>query len=265
MREGTYVLSRAGSISAAVGEAGSPGRRLIDEFLRNPFLDDDAPGLALRTGLSREEAEEELDALRLEGYLRDAGRRGHALSLHQQTEPAERADGAPDLDSACGTSGCGAPACGCILMRADGRVELMDDQAAQLLCVDAAGFDGAAFEGLTGIDIGLVLSGGQHLTFTLQDPRPLLVSLHACSLGSASGVLVVVENAQAQSEVAAIHAQVQEELFARLRGEVAEPVLLIQQFLENPDAEGLGQARAALEQVNRFLDDYLLGGSCGSA
>ena len=50
----------------------------------------------------------------------------------------------------------------------------------------------------------------------------------------------------------------QEELFAQLRIRVAQPMVLIQQFLDRPDAEGLAPARAALEQVNEFLNEYFL-------
>ncbi|MEW6754799.1 MAG: hypothetical protein AB1505_28035 [Candidatus Latescibacterota bacterium] len=261
MPEGTYALMGASRVWAAAGETGGARRRLLEEFLRNPFLDDDALGLALRAGLSREEAQQGLAALCAEGYLKEAGRRGHMLDLGEIRPPggAESLAAEPGPEPVGPAEGNGGPACGCILMRADGRLEMMDDQAARLLGVEARDFDAAAFEGLTGIDIGLVVGGGARLTFSLAEPRPLVVTLHACCLGNEPGVLIVLESGQA--EVAAIHVQVQEEMFARLRGEMVEPILLIQQFLENPDPEGLGCARAALEQVNRFLDDYLLGGT----
>jgi hypothetical protein len=52
--------------------------------------------------------------------------------------------------------------------------------------------------------------------------------------------------------------QIQEELFGELRGEVAEPLQVFRNFLENPDAAGLGEARAAFEQIELFLQAFLL-------
>jgi len=53
-------------------------------------------------------------------------------------------------------------------------------------------------------------------------------------------------------------AHFQEELFTKLREELVDPLVLIQQFLEDPQSAGLGPARAALEQINWFLDDFML-------
>ena len=51
---------------------------------------------------------------------------------------------------------------------------------------------------------------------------------------------------------------VQEELFEKFRAELVNPLALIQQYLENPQSAGLGAARAAMEQINWFLEDYML-------
>jgi hypothetical protein len=156
-----------------------------------------------------------------------------------------------------------APAVGIVLLGADGRAALANDQATGWLGVPAAELDATTFQAVTGIDPALVLDGAPRAQFSLRQPRSLRVILHACCVGGEPGVLVVLQESDATVELARIQAQVQEELYARLRGEVAEPVLLIQQFLEEPTAEGLGQARAALEQVNRFLEEFLLSGGSG--
>ena len=45
---------------------------------------------------------------------------------------------------------------------------------------------------------------------------------------------------------------------AELRGEVAKPLQLIRTYLENPDVAALGTARAAFEQIEMFLQSFLL-------
>jgi len=160
------------------------------------------------------------------------------------------------------------PTLGLILMGADGQAELVDEQAASWLGVSAERLDAATFETLTGIDPGLMLGGAPKLSFTIAEPCPLMVTMHACCLGDEPGVLIVLQEAipaivAVPVEMATVQAHLQEELFRRLQDEVVEPVMFIQQFLENPDAEGLGQARAALEQVNQFLEGFLLDGRKG--
>jgi hypothetical protein len=69
------------------------------------------------------------------------------------------------------------PLLGLILMRADGRPELVDDQAVAWLGVPAEGLDAATFEILTGVDPALMLGGAPRLSFTLNEPRPLIVTM----------------------------------------------------------------------------------------
>ena len=280
MPNGEYAVAQAVDILALSAEPQAPAKgQLLDEFLHNPFLDDDTLGLALRAGISRLETETLLADLCQEGLLKDAGLRGYMLDLEAigPEELTRDLSGAPPAAAMAGSSGavemCAAetrPALGLILMRADGQTELVDEQAANWLGVSAETLDAAIFETLTGIDPGLMLGGAPKLSFTVSEPCSLRVTMHACCLAGEPGVLIVLQEAattanKAPVEMAAVQAYLQEELFGRLQGEVVEPVMLIQQFLENPDAEGLGQARAALEQVNQFLEDFLLDGRKGNA
>jgi len=275
MAHGKYAVMQAAEILALpAAPQAEVKRRVLSEFLQNPFLDDDVQTLALRTRVSRSETAEVLAGLCEEGLLQEAGQRGYMLDLEQlgeaaaagkvislpaealiaqQTKPPET----PDLSSQENPE---SAAFGVILMRKDGTAELVDEQAAAWLEIPATDLDAAAFESVTGVDPGLVLGGALRTSFCLQQPRPLVITVHACFLGCEPGVLIVLQDKSLHEEMARVHAHAQEELFDRLRGEVVEPMLLIQQFLENPTPEDLGQARAALEQVNGFLEAFMLGG-----
>ena len=73
-----------------------------------------------------------------------------------------------------------------------------------------------------------------------------------------------VEAVQAPASALGV-AHFQEELFEKFREELVNPLVLIQQFLENPQTAGLGAARAAMEQINWFLEDYMLSGKAAPA
>lgn len=279
-----FAVTRAEELlSLPDGPRAENKRQLLAEFLRNPFLDDDSHTLALRLGAARAEVGDLLLELCQEGLLKESGRRGYLLDLDGvavgEADPApnqgvielppealiaQQSTPVPGTADALPLAGeQDSPAVGIVLLGADGRAELANDQAAGWLGVPAAELDVTTFQAATGIDPALVLDGAPRASLSLHHPRPLRVTLHACCVGGEPGVLVVLQESDAVVELARIQAQVQEELYARLRGEVAEPVLLIQQFLEEPTAEGLGQARAALEQVNRFLEEFLLSGGSG--
>lgn len=280
MTNGEYAVGQVAEILALPAEPQAlTKQRLLDEFLHNPFLDDDTLGLALRAGISRAETEALLADLCREGLLKDAGQRGYMLDLEAIGPEGLARDlsGAPPAAASAGnieaieTRAPGvSPALGLILMNANGQAELVDEQAASWLGVSAERLDAATFESLTGIDPGLMLGGSSKLSFAVAEPCPLMATMHTCCLGDEPGVLIVLQEvvpavAATPVEMVAVQAYLQEELFGRLRDEVVEPVMLIQQFLENPDAKGLGQARAALEQVNQFLEGFLLDGRKGRA
>lgn len=280
MADGLYALVQAAEVLALPTEpCVESKRRLLEEFLLNPFLDDDIQGLALRADLERAEAEKGIADLCLDGLLKEAGQRGYVLDLEgKATETAEVEETTEDEDDSAAledpSSQTGAyrdarPSLGLILLRADGRPELVDEQAASWLGLPAEELDAAAFEAITGIDPGLMLGGGPKICFTLQEPHPLTVTLQTCKLGSEPGVLIALQDAALHVEMATIHAHVQEELFTRCRDEMVEPMLIIQQFLDDPNGGDLGQTRAAMEHINGFLEEFLLnspgGGSAEAA
>jgi hypothetical protein len=263
MAEDRYAIVQAAELlNLPAGSEAKGKRRLLNEFLRNPFLDDDAQGLALRAGLAEAETAALIAGLCQEGLLKTAGRRGYMLDL-----AAVRAGAAavppPQAGVLGGEPQAGEVPVGIVLLRADGQPELVNPQAAAWLAVPAEGLDAATFEAVTGVDPRLVLGGMPQVSTVLPRPQPLQAVMYACSLAGEPGVLVVLQDTAVQAEMTRIHARVQEELFARLQGEVVAPVLLIQRFLENPNAKGLGQARAALEQINRFLEEFALHSQAG--
>ena len=84
------------------------------------------------------------------------------------------------------------------------------------------------------------------------------IQVQPCHFAGKSLVLVLVQDQSLQREITRAHVQIQEELFGELRGEVAEPLQLFRNFLENPDAAGLDTARAAFKQIEMFLQAFLL-------
>ena len=89
----TYAVAQAEQLLALPGPPQTAiQRELLSEYLRNPFLDDDIQGLALRTGRRRDELLEPLEVLMTAGLLQAAGRRGYMLDLDRLDSEIEYAD-----------------------------------------------------------------------------------------------------------------------------------------------------------------------------
>ena len=73
-----------------------------------------------------------------------------------------------------------------------------------------------------------------------------------------TAVLAILRDSSLQEEIAQAQTILHEQLFACLDEELVDPLLAIQDFLESPAPDQLGRARAALEQINGFLEDFLL-------
>ena len=244
-------------------------QRLLNEFLCNPFLDDDFQGLALRLGLSRTELEEVLGELCRGSFLKDAGQRGYTLDLEQAFEDRAAADeqeSAPrkkkPVFSETGESTLErlveSLPLGVVLLYPDGSPKLANERAAEWLGRSAKDLDADTLARITGFNPTLVLEDDSSVSFSLKEPFALEVEMQPCRLAAEPGVLIVLRDASVEDEVAKVHAEIQEELFFKMRREIVEPLLQVRRFLENSDAQGLGQARAALEQVNKFFEDFLL-------
>ena len=97
MADGLYALVQAAELLALPTEPRVESkRRLLEEFLLNPFLDDDIQGLALRAGMERTEVEKDIADLCLDGVLKEAGQRGYALDLEGRGAEAVEVEANPD-------------------------------------------------------------------------------------------------------------------------------------------------------------------------
>ena len=265
----SYRVAQFSELPPLSGPGAAVKQRLLSEFLGNPFLDDDLQGLALRLGLSKTELEEVVSELCRGPFLKNAGQRGYMLDLEQAFEGAATAgeqEPAPQKKKSvllkAGESSLErlveSLPLGVILLRPDGTPELANERAVAWLGKSAEDLNADTFARITGFSPSLALEGDMPVSFSLKDPFALEVEMQPCRLAAEPGILIVLRDASVEEEVAKVHAEIQEELFFKMRREIVEPLLQVRRFLESSDARGLGQARAALEQVNKFLEDFLL-------
>lgn len=247
-------------------------RRMLEEWLRNPFLDDDVKALCSRLGSPETEVAEALTGLCEAGFLRAAGT-GYALSLDQADSPRDEAPalGAPGPgettlagrvpDEILVDAGLvDALPFGLLVLRPTGTADLANDKAAAMLGVPLADLDGKAFERVTGVDPLIALDHAEPLSFSLIDPPALEVTLQGRRLPSGPAILIMVRDVSLLEEVSHIQAEAQEELYDRLKEELVQPLGAIEKFLEDPGRDGLARARLAMEQINGFLQEFFLQG-----
>ena len=144
---------------------------------------------------------------------------------------------------------------GVALMRPDGVPLMANAAIGRLLGLEL--LDGAGFAARTGCDPALVCEGEAATTFSLEDDG-LVIQVPPCDFEGEPVALVVVQAQRLPREITRAPVQIQEELVGELRGGGAEPLQVFRNFLENPDAAGLGTARAAFEQIEMFLQAFLL-------
>lgn len=265
-------------------------RRLLEEWLRNPFLDEDVHLLEQRLGTVQAELRPAIDALCRDGVVRAAGARGYMLDAGVAAPAQQAQAGLPEdpgpaaappapayaaIDMSGGLAALfpGADVSaqalieslpfGVVVLRASGALEMANQLGARWLGIPLAEVDGATFEIATGVN-PLAVVGGYPISFSLRGSAVVEVSLYPATLDSGDAVLAVVRDVSLQEEVSQMQADVQEELFSRLNEEMVGPLNLIAQFLDQPGARALAQARAAMEQINWFLRDYYLRGNPGT-
>ena len=258
-------------------------RRVLDELMRNPFLDDDLQMLSSRLGSRRRDLSEALAGLAKARFVRVAGtsylldteiesglEEGEAapqeLLWDAGAYPEPESDSADaELASPVYLPGTDAPATqpivealpiGVAVLNADGVLQLANQKACDWLGLPGDILDGATFEITTGVNPIAALDAP--LNFSVKEPVPVEVSIRPCRLESGAGVLIVVRDTTMQEEVTQIQASLQEEIFDEMREEIVTPLFTIEQFLDQPDANALVQARAAMEQVNWFLRQFFL-------
>ena len=245
-------------------------QRVLSEYVKNPFLDDDAHALALRTGMNHQEVGPILAELRQAGLLQSAGRRGHMLDVQKLRETsASTIDPSPVNSEACAlppqpfTPLLDALSCGVALIDVDTGAVEANEAFSQQLDLPSQRLDAERIAERLKCDL--------HQIVCAQEPvvRPLEngvgVELRPGKMGPFSGLIAVVDVGGGAREVSKAHVQIQEDLFAQLREEVAHPAKFLQFFLENPKKSELGQARAAVERIGTFIALYLLDDSSDQA
>lgn len=266
-------------------------RRVLDELMRNPFLDDDLQMLSARLGTPRKELSEALAGLSTARFVRSTGRNSYMLDMEIGSEIEGEAatqellwDAAPDAgltalepivtdDADEGVSevlafllNTEAPATqrlvealpiGIVVLNQDGILELANRKASDWLGLPIDVLDGATFEIVTGVNPMAVLAASP-ITFSVKEPSPVEITIRPCLIESGAAVLVVVRDTTLQEEVSKIQANLQEEIFDQMRNEIVDPLFTIEQFLDRPDGSTLVQARAAMEQVNWFMRQFFL-------
>ena len=250
-------------------------RRMLEEWLRNPFLDDDVKALGWRLESPENEVSEALTGLCEGGYLEAAGS-GYALSPDLGNRPPDPGGSTPlsrEIEQTLKDLVPGQPLedvglvdalpFGLLVLRPDGRAELANGKAAEMLGVPLSDLDGRAFERVTGVDPLAALDRAEPLCFSLIDPPALEVTLHGRRLPSGAAILVVVRDVSLLEEVSHVQAEAQEELYDRLRAEVVQPLAVIEKYLETPGRDSLVRARVAMEQISAFLEAFFLQGGPG--
>jgi PAS domain-containing protein len=240
--------------------------QLLSTLLANPFLDDDIQGLSLRLGVTQGGMAEALDSLCQEGVLKTAGKRGYILDMAQNlAEPDFPVNSETEINAAFDLE---LPAIlvnvldafpsGILILGVDGRQIVANEQMAVLLDIPRVDLDGDTFTRLTGVDLAAVALEHE-ISQVLDYPRGVEVIIRPCLLTEqVSGVFIIARQIEEVSELVQAQALFQEELFEGLRGQLVNPLLSIEGFLENPDVANLAQARGALERINWFLGDLFL-------
>jgi PAS domain-containing protein len=147
---------------------------------------------------------------------------------------------------------------GVIVLQPNGALELANSEAARLLDLPLEDLDGATFEMATGVNPLTVLRAESSLSFSLMEPEPLEITLQPHRLSAGEVILIFVRDVALLEEVSRIHADVQEELYDRMRDEMVDPLAMIEEFLETPDSASLVDARFAMEQINAFLRQHFI-------
>ena len=236
---------------------------LLSEYVKNPFLDDDAHALALRAGIAHQEVGLILAELRQVGLLQSAGRRGNMLDaqtvretsasttdpspVHSETEALPPQPFTPLLN---------ALSCGVALIDVDtGAVEANEVFRLQL-DLPSQRLDAERLAEHLKCDLHQIACAQETVFRALENG--VGVELHPGKMGLFSGLIAVMDVGGGAGEISKAHVQIQEDLFAKLREEVTHPAKFLQSFLENPKKSELGQARAAIERIGAFLSLYLL-------
>ena len=266
-----YFTSNAEGFSSLLDTLSSGAQqRVLGEYVKNPFLDDDAHALALRAGMAYQEVGTILAELRQAGLLRSAGRRGHMLDVQAVIEtsastinPSPVNSEADVLPSQPFTPLLDALSCGVALIDVDTSAVEANEVFSQQIGLPFEQLDAERIAERLQCDLRKIACAQEPVVLVLENE--VRIELRLGKIGPFSGLIAVVDVGGCAGEISKAHVQIQEDLFAQLREEVAHPAKFLQCFLENPKKSELGQARAAVERIGAFLALYLLDDSSDQA
>ncbi len=255
-------------------------RRIVSAFFENPFLEADAPALALRCDADQETLTAALADLCRCGVLTcaaeqyrfepengiyeetaalAAARGGEEAAVRQQVVELEtlvrlretlavtRQEVSAILEMV--------PA-GVLLMDRYGHLLKSNALARDLVGLVSEGPE-ADVCGRLGLDLAQVLEREAHTEVELE--RPLaVISRPFQAAGSEAGAVITVQDITYRREMEARAEHVREEFFSMIRHELRKPLLTVERFLGSlPVAEGLDQARTAAAFLGAMVDDML--------
>jgi PAS domain-containing protein len=245
-------------------------RCILAAYLENPFLDEDLSALCLRLGTDRAATAVALESLCRDRFLLEAGTRGHALELaavpsNVHTEKILSLPLAePPAQAVDETSTEPLP---------QALRDLVEALPYGAFLLDAAGTPLAAntlSSEWSGIPLA-ELDAGRVLRDTGIDP---LQPMDECSVHFAAGRSLVLDvrpyaweggdawlaTLRPAAGVSQTQMAFQEELYVTLKDKVVKPLECVESYLDDPQDCSLGAARAALAQINWFLQDLYLTG-----
>ncbi len=245
-------------------------QRILSEYVKNPFLDDDVHALALRVGMAHKEVGPIVAELRQVGLLQSAGRRGHMLDAQTVRETSANMIDPPTVNNETAAmppphfaSLLDALSCGVALIDVDTGVVEANEAFSQQLYMPSQGLDAERLAERLKCDLHQIACAQEPVSYVLENG--VRVELRSGKMGPFSGLIAVVDVGSGAGEISKAHVQIQEDLFAKLREEITHPAKFLQSFLENPKKSELGQARAAIERIGAFLELYLLDDSSDQA
>ena len=211
-------------------------QRILGEYVRNPFLDDDAHALALRVGMAHKEVGPIVAELRQVGLLQSAGRRGHMLDVQTVRETsASTVDPSPvNNETAALPPQHFAPlldalSCGVALIDVDTGFVEANEAFSQQLYLSSQRLDAEQLVECLKCDLHQIACAREPVVCVLENG--VRVELRSGKMARFSGLTAEDDVGGSAWDISKVHVQMQAHLFAQLREQVTHPAKLLQSFL----------------------------------
>jgi len=241
-------------------------RQILNEYIKNPFLDDNLKSLSIRCGLSSDMLAPILAELREEGFLKSAGVQGHMLDFKNdmfadkvtpEVVPLKSDQDLCELEAKEWSVDALLNASPTAMVFLHGENIFVNASFRQFFglgdnkpdckqLIELLGFDPRIEVEKSDKSVSLVLETG------------IEVQLRKSFSDHREGVLAVLTTDSLSWEMSFTHGQVQEDLFLQLKSKVAEPTEVLKAFLSNLEETKLESARSAVAEIDEFLKSYML-------